>query len=766
MRRPSSVRTALGKIVPVVLVLASGAATGGGLVPGGYAPWARGVVIGLATAVVIVGVHRLRSGGGRTLRAGSTYNTVSDSTTGSVVQAGKIGQVNIGVRAPPRLKDTVDDAAQRLAESVRKQWLCEEEQRRTQDPIPLPVRWQSAPDDLTDHWSNICRSQDGAVSRPPALAGRLDEIADVYLRIPSGRLVVLGRAGSGKSVLAMRFVLDLLGPPTASVSLVPVIFSLGSWNPATPLRAWLVSQLERDHPGLAEPGPDGPTLAAALVHGNRILPVLDGFDEIADGLHRGALDKLNDFTRPLLLTSRRAEYAAAVPCTRVLTSAACIELANLSLTDLESYLPRTTTRKAASEGKDTGTTRATVWSPVLKHLRDRPLHPASIQLSTVLTTPLMVALVRTIYSDTSDRDPSALLDTDRFSTPDALEDHLLDNFVSTVYRDQPPALRERIPHRLGYLAQHLNQLGTRDLAWWQLGSTLRRSSRMRVIGLLTGLAFGLVDGLFMCFMNWLWFGSGLWNGLVNGLVNGLAFGSASGLVFALVYGLRYGDAAGEPSRVRVRLLGSPKEIRRKFVPRLVVGLVGGFGFTFLATAVSTVVAGLASGAQPGFMAWLDVGLQQGLLGALGIGPIAGLVYALMAGLEAPIDIETAVSPSELLSTNRTTVLFQLFVFGLAVGAAGGILCLMQRARIVDWIAIAVVGGLGGGLAYGLSLTAWGQWVALSRIWLPLTGRLPWAVSAFLKDAHRRGVLRQAGAVYQFRHARLQDHLTRAFRTPP
>ena len=67
-------------------------------------------------------------------------------------------------------------------------------------------------------------------------------------------------------------------------------------------------------------------------------------------------------------------------------------------------------------------------------------------------------------------------------------------------------------------------------------------------------------------------------------------------------------------------------------------------------------------------------------------------------------------------------------------------------------------GLGLGLGYGLSLTAWGQWVALSRIWLPLTGRLPWAVTAFLDDAYQRGVLRQAGAVYQFRHARLQDRL--------
>ncbi|MER6050936.1 NACHT domain-containing protein [Streptomyces sp. NPDC001793] len=700
-------------------------------------------------------VPRLRSGGGRTPHEGSTYNTVRDSTVGSLIQARTIRQLNIGGRPPPSLKETLDDAAQRLAKAVHKQWLAEEEQRRTQDPIPLPVRWQPAPDDLTDHWSNIRRSQDGAVSRPLALAGRLDEIVDVYLRIPSGRLVVLGRAGSGKSVLTIRFLLDLLGSPTTAVSAVPVIFSLGSWNPATtPLRAWLVSQLERDHPGLAEPGPDGPTLAAELVHDNRILPVLDGFDEIAADLHRGALDKLNDFTRPLLLTSRRAEYAAAVSRTRVLASAACIELTDLSPADLESYLPRTT--------------RASVWSPVLEHLRDRPLYPASIQLSTVLTTPLMVALARTIYSDTSDRDPSALLDTDRFSTPDALERHLLDNFVSTVYRDQPPALRERIPHRLGYLAQHLNQLGTRDLAWWQLGSTLRRSSRMRVIGLLTGLVFGLVDGLLMCVMTWLVVDEpGLWYGLITGLVvDGLAFGSASGLAFALVYGLRYGDAACEPSRVRVRLRGSTKEMRGKFVPRLVVGFVGVFGFAVLAYVVAYVLGGLTQGFPSGFLAWLNNGLQMGLANGLYFGPTAGLVYALMAGFEAPIDIETAVSPSEQLSTNRTTVLFQLLLLGLAIGAVGGILCLMQRATIIDWIAIAVVGGLGGGLAYGLSLTAWGQWVALSRIWLPLTGRLPWAVSAFLEDAHRRGVLRQAGTVYQFRHARLQDHLTDAFRAPP
>jgi hypothetical protein len=56
-------------------------------------------------------------------------------------------------------------------------------------------------------------------------------------------------------------------------------------------------------------------------------------------------------------------------------------------------------------------------------------------------------------------------------------------------------------------------------------------------------------------------------------------------------------------------------------------------------------------------------------------------------------------------------------------------------------------------------SAWTYWLILARVWLPLTGRLPWHVQAFLDDAYQRCVLRQTGAVYQFRHARLQDHLT-------
>lgn len=49
-----------------------------------------------------------------------------------------------------------------------------------------------------------------------------------------------------------------------------------------------------------------------------------------------------------------------------------------------------------------------------------------------------------------------------------------------------------------------------------------------------------------------------------------------------------------------------------------------------------------------------------------------------------------------------------------------------------------------------------------RLHLAARGRLPWAIAAFLDDAHRLGVLRQVGAVYQFRHALLRDHLASVF----
>ncbi|GAB3905156.1 hypothetical protein GCM10029964_099990 [Kibdelosporangium lantanae] len=434
----------------------------------------------------------------------------------------------------PVTADPLAGSVQVLARAVSERWRHEEELRQVQDPFPLPVRWRAADERVMDHWENICRTPAGQAAKPLKLAGTLADVVAVYRKVPSGRLVVLGQGGSGKTVLTYRFVVDWLAPP-ARVDVVPVIFGLGSWNPvATPFREWLVDRLTRDY-GLTQPG-----VAAALVYAGRVLPVLDGFDEMSGGLRGPALERLNATAMPLVLTSRFDEYDEAVKNTDVLTAAACVHLTDLTLDDLAAYLPRTT-RKTSKDATP-------VWNDVLTRLPG----PEGVNVREVFRTPLMVALARAIYSDTHDRDPAELF---TFPTAEAVEQHLLASFVPTAYR----FARWDPGRALGYLAR------CRDISWWELGTNLRTSTRVLLVAVVAGVVNAVVNGL----------GAGLAEGLAAGLgaaaIGGVATGVGFGLVHAL--GLRWGGAAFEPTRVRIR--GRPHPVLGKSLRRLGFGLVAG-----------------------------------------------------------------------------------------------------------------------------------------------------------------------------------------------
>lgn len=742
----------------------------------GAAVWSGGCVIG------VVSEHHRSDGLGRLAasRVDRWYERLApaqinelNTLIGLPTSAGQLEQ--LPPPEPPRVPPWLREAAEYLAVKVDAQWR-HEERRRVHDPFPLNVRFRRPADTgLFDHEANIQQVPPGANPRPLVLDGQGDQIVKVYQSIRSGRLVVLGDAGSGKTILALRFVLGWLGARAPGVP-VPVIFGLGSWDPtAVSLRDWMCGQLVRDYPGLAAPAVHEGNLAGALVDAGRILPVLDGFDEIASGLHRAALIALNATTVTLLLTSRPTEYAKAVAEAGVLTAAAGIGLEDLTLDDFADYLRRASPPRPNSGGG----LHSTAWEPVLAQLSERARGPGAVNVAAALTTPLMVALARTVYRGARGHGPAELLDTTRFPTSEALQDHLLAAFVPAAY-DTPPADRgagrprcrrwnpERAQHWLGYLAHHLDQRGTRDLGWWELGTAMRRSSRMLVIGLLAGLAFGVTTAVGNLPVDLVGTAYGLTFALVRGLVIGLLHGLAAGLAFGLAYGFVSGGAGREPSRVRIQIFGETRQRRGRFFPRFKFGLGYGFVAALVLESVDRlVVASLG----------LGDGLDGGLVGGLMFGPLvglgAGLVAGLIAWLEVPIDISSAVSPSDLLHTNRKNVVFHLLVCALVFGLGAGLPVGLGAGLVNGFTAgpvfglqVGLVFGLeaafGGGLGYGLSLTAWGQWVALARMCLPLTGRLPWALVAFLDDACQRGVLRQAGAVYQFRHARLQDHLVQVF----
>jgi hypothetical protein len=65
-----------------------------------------------------------------------------------------------------------------------------------------------------------------------------------------------------------------------------------------------------------------------------------------------------------------------------------------------------------------------------------------------------------------------------------------------------------------------------------------------------------------------------------------------------------------------------------------------------------------------------------------------------------------------------------------------------------------------GLAVVMSVdSAWVRFT-LARLWLAARADLPLALFAFLEDARERGLLRQSGTAYEFRHQLIQDSMAK------
>lgn len=624
---------------------------------------------------------------------------------------------------------TLPAIADQLAIAVRRQWEDEAALRRLNDPYPLPVRWAPASSTLVDDWGSLVRLATSGAGWPPAaqpvawatgpggLGGGDAELVGLFDQVPTGRLVVLGEPGAGKTILIVRLVLGLLAEGRrASGGPVPVLVTLASWNPREQtLYQWLEQRLAADYPGLAEPAPGGigGSRARALLDAGLILPVLDGLDEIPDPVRGATIARINDALRPgqrVVLSSRTVDYQQAIsppgrPEIR-LTGATGIELRPLDVAVVADYL-------RGSAGGPAGVAR---WDPLLA------AWPPPV--AQALTTPLMASLARTIYNPRPGEPPLAagtpveLLDPTRFPTSTAVAEHLFDAFIAAAYRPHPDRA-QRCPwpaadaeRWLIFLARHLEHLGTPDLAWWQLSHAQppwqRRLLTMLVAWLVAGLAFGLVFGLVF--------------GLINGLIYGFAAGLAVGLAGRLTGGV-------QPPRRAIRW-------RAPSVARLTGGLVLTFVLTFVLTVVlPTVLLGVIVIVLPFVLPFVLVFVITGV----------------------PADLAEAASSASILRLDRAAFRSLVIVIGLVVGLAVGLPFGLAGGLGVG-LGFGLAVGLAGGLAVGLGQTAWGAFV-LTRVWLAARGRIPFDLMAFLADAHeKRGVLRQVGAVYQFRHIELQRRL--------
>lgn len=634
-------------------------------------------------------------------------------------------QLVVGMPAPPAASQNatqqLDNAAARLAENLVAQWEREADLRSLRMPSPLQVPWSATKRAVSVTPNEVLRTSTGKTPISLKLQGRLDETMALFDELPRHQLVVLGDPGAGKSVLAILLTLELLrrirpGDP------IPVLLPLLSWNPAVKkLEDWISDRLGTDYPVLRDAALFGADAPERLTVQGRILAVLDGLDEMPTSARPLAIAEISRVWggRPLILTCRTAEFELAVKDGRPVAGAAVIELEPVPIDDRLAYF---------REGEAVGQSR---WDKVAAAMRggtDRELDEA-------LSTPLMVSLARVVYQDD---DPGEILDRKRFPDRHAIEDRLLDALLPIAYGARTShassiVASTRMRNRwseaqarrwLTFLAQDLTRRSTRDIAWWEL----YRSVPWKVARIVFVLLIAV------------------WGFVLAASLTIIAVSLSASLLIAPLVGIASGLTAMIPAFV-----GS--------IPDLPVDFHVHVGFGGYKSTRNEAIGIAISGA-------LVPGIGVGLLTSFAVDPILGLLAGGVCGILGALVVgtvrwsrhtawTTAPTPAVVLSADRRTTLIHWAVAGALLGVAVGVILGRGHGTAVSLstgLLTAVIFGWGvsSGTAYA--------WFVTTRLWLCLRGQLPWRTMAFLEDAHRRGVLRQFGAVYQFRHGRLQDRL--------
>lgn len=331
-------------------------------------------------------------------------------------------------------------------------------------------------------------THDAAGARPQ---GHLDDVVGYYQDLRPGRMVITGEPGAGKTVLALELMLGLLtkrkpGDP------VPVRLSLASWDDKLPLADWIARHLNQVYrlPVVT---------ASALVKARRVLPVLDGLDEMDADPEPGydsragrAIRKLNAYQRgldkaDLVLTCRRRTYQA-LEALRVWTQ----DAARVEIRRIDGAMAREFFTRRVDD--------LTRWREVLESVGQNPQGPLAIGLS----TPWRLTLAVTVYEQRDPRTGCYLLDprdllSSALDTADAVGAHLLASFIpaATALHPGPKGVSynpEHVRAWLTVLATYLHRngsearmVGGRALSGtdivlhelWPLGSTrLPRSPRL------------------------------------------------------------------------------------------------------------------------------------------------------------------------------------------------------------------------------------------------------------------------------------------------
>lgn len=642
----------------------------------------------------------------------------------SVLEWLRSGAAAADGRGPAVGAAALDEAAQDLLRAVRRTWQQEAAHRGLTSPLPVAVPFRLADPRLAAHPDQWSAGNSTTVRGPGHVTRQLGSTSDMgalYADVSSGRLVILGEPGSGKTAAAVLLLLALV-EGGGSGERVPALLPLSSWDPTSrTIREWLAD-------GLVVTYRTQRHVAEALLEDDRVLPVLDGFDELPRDHHEAAMQGLRSLgASPFVLTSRTAQYAA-VAADAVLERAAVLQVVPVRPEDAATYL-------VTSGSADTRR-----WEPVVAVLRHQGPHP----LKAALGSPLLLSLARTVYRRPASR-PSELLSA---AAPRDVAVRLLDGLLPAVYgkdaQDVPVATAQRW---LGCVAERWGAGGSTTISWWRLPETVPQW-QLRVCGALVGGGVALLAGLVLAVLALLGADSSL--AVVTWVVLALALTARGALV-----------KTDRPA---------PAQWRRPRWSTLVIAI---------AATVFAVVALLVFVAEARATVLEATYDEIGVTDAFGVlltGSLTALLFTatVLAVLRGFSRVQSdAVTPSESWSSDLTaglaagatvaagTLAFFTTVFVIADSVFSGADAPLSAATIG-----AAVGVLPSAAAFlwsaprRCSSAAYG--LAVLLLWAK--GQLPARPLRFLDEAYQRGVLRRSGPTFEFKHALLAERLAAQART--
>jgi hypothetical protein len=356
----------------------------------------------------------------------------------------------------------------------------------------------------------------------------------------------------------------------------------------------------------------------------------------------------------------------------------------------------------------------------------------------------MVGLAHAVYNPRPDESQEGIPDPSELCSPafqerGEIEAHLFDAFIPAAYRRAGRWQARQARHWLMWLALRMEEGETLDLAWWKLW---RLCLPRYAMPLTAAVLFGVPTTILLITIVIVTHESGLGIAPILGIV------SIPGLVGLIFWLLEPGPPSRgitlRPSAALFALAsGGAVSLAFRFSPPIHI-------------AIGTRVIKFSGNSQ-----------SAALLLAFALA--FALLTLLMYGFSGrPENLERAVSPRVVRNRDRAAALLLIIGFPLALAPPDALATQFfstsgsfPRIGVLETIALTVPFSCLMFLTLGFMMSfprmAWPA-ALLGAIWLGAHRFLPWSVMDFLDDAHRRGVLRQSGSTYQFRHQLLQKRL--------